>query len=157
MTYQQTSPPPPVPSPYRNTTRFIVAIVLLVTLLGAGCIGLLVTAGTKSVSAARPAADRFLRLIENDDYAGAQQMLATGTRGTTTEDSLSDVMTVLEKRRGKARSHTGPNGFNIRSFNGVTQVEMGYDEVFENGHTPVDLVLTPERGQWKVVSFNFKL
>lgn len=159
MSYSEPYAPPPVMRPAkRKNTVLIVAVVLLVIFLTVGGCVALFLGGSKAVESAKVPADRFLTLIEKRKYADARQMLSTQTEQTTTPETVSDVLAVLEKRRGKAVSHSGPQSFNVNSFNGVTQVRLGYREKFAGGsETPVTLILTPEKDTWKVYSFNFSL
>ena len=159
MAYSEPSAPPPVLRPAkRKNTVLIVSVVLLVMLLtGAGCVALFL-GGSKAVSGAKVPADQFLSALEKPDYAAAREMFSAQTKQATTKNTIPDVMEVLQKRRGKAVSHSQAQGFNVKNYNGVTQVQLVYQETFaDKSQTPVRLVLTPENNTWKVVSFNFSL
>ncbi len=149
-------PTPPTPPRSRSKTPFLLGCALLIFLVGGGCVALFL-AGSRSVSAAKVPAEQFLVAIEQADYKSARQSLTRQTGASSSASSIPDIMSLLQKRHGKSISHTGPQNYNVSTFNGVTQVRLVYLEKFERGQTPVQLILTPENGQWKVAGFNFQL
>ena len=147
MAYSEPIAPLPVQTPpkRRNLVLIVSMVLLLVFLMGAGCVALFLS-GSKAVNGAKIPADRFLTALEKPDYAAAREMLSGEAKQATTQNTITDVMEVLQKRRGKAVSHSESQSFNVKTYNGVTQVQLTYQETFaDKSQTPVRLVLTPER------------
>ncbi len=156
----QSVPPAVVSRPVRRNTSKLLGIgcggcgiLFLLALIGAVH---LFQSGSQAVEGADKQADVFLKTLEKPDYQGAYKLLSPQTQATTKPENIQDVMEAVQKRRGAATSHEKLPGFNINTYNGVTQVRLAYQEHFRNGNTSVQLLLTSEQGNWKVTAFDFQ-
>jgi hypothetical protein len=135
---------------------FVAVAALVMVLLGVGCWSLLQT-GTKVVTGAKVTAEQFLTALENGDEKAARSLLSAQAGSSQAGGNPENAIAVLKKAYGKPKHHTGPTNTNIGSFNGVTKVGLIYSVTFENGQAPVQIVLTPENGQWKIVGFSSQI
>jgi hypothetical protein len=151
----------PVRTPDPMKRRLGLVVVLCIAFLAVMlCIrGGLVAfrAGSKVLSGAKVTAEQFLQKVEKKDYKAIVPLLAAETQKKASADDIADIVKLLEKKRGAVTGHTGPESWNIRTYNGTTRVQLRYQETFEKGETDVQLVMLSQSGEWKVESFNFSL
>ena len=145
-------------APKTNPWKIVAFLALGGFILMAGCIGLLIKGGTAAYKESGVDADRFLTAMEKHDYKTAHQRLVPEAQKKASEADMGDIVALLEKRRGKMTRHTGPQGFNARSNNGVSIMRLTYSEAFAGGEkTNVDVTMTNANGTWQVYSFNYSL
>ena len=145
--------------PRRNTviTGVVLAIAgVLFLLLILGGIAL-VRSYTRSTGEAGKVADRFLTALETRDLTAANALLTPEVQQVTSADGLGDVIGLMEKRHGAAKSHSGPTGSYVNSYNGLTTVRLSYQEQFQNGTANINFLLAPGEGGWQIKSFHFSL
>jgi hypothetical protein len=146
------------PKPNRKkTTAIILSIVGATVLLMGGCIALVAKTGTESYQAAKVGAEQFLTRLEKHDYAAASAAMTDEAKAVALPGSIADIVSVLEKRRGRMLRYEGPQGWYENSRNGTTTIQLSYKVIFERGQTHVTLVLLNQNGTWRPQSFQFAL
>ncbi len=155
MIDQQVSPPrsgAPV--------KILLACCGCLTVLGVlSVVGIVVAfrSGSAAVTESKARAGAFLAALERHDFRLAKQMTSRQAKPTASEDKLNDIVSMMEKRNGKATGHSQQPGFYINTINGQTTVRLGYTMAFERGSTSVQMIMVREDNAWMVQSFNFQL
>jgi hypothetical protein len=153
------TPPRPV-SPPRNKALLPCGIacgclLLIVIIIGALTVKVY-RSGSSGMQKAAAGAEKFLTTLEKPDNKAAFDLMSSRVHAAKTVENVTDVMEMLATRHGHPVSHRQLPEYYMGSDNGVTSVRLAYQETFEKGEMPVQIVLVSEAGQWRVLSFNFQ-
>ena len=102
--------------------------------------------GAKSLA---PYSEKFLTLIDSDDYTGAYRMLGDGWKKQMNLQQFTDFEKGVKGVLGKCNSKT-MSGVNINSNNGVTTGVLTYSATFAKGPATLIFTMEKENGEWKI-------
>jgi len=107
--------------------------------------------GTRSLS---PYPEKFLTLIDSDDYAGAYAMTGDGWKKQMNLQQFTDFEKAVKGVLGKCTAKTMA-GVSVNSNNGVTTAVVTFSATFEKSPATLTFNMEKQDGEWKIQGLHY--